>query len=208
MLGELSPRLPVQTPHSLCDFGRRFITGQSLYYWVNPNRSVTSTGALAKNLAYTVPAIIPNRIKINTIGTVVTANATSTGTLRIGIYADNGFCYPGTLLLDTGTAAADSGSVPRAFSFTTNLPIILFPGLYWFTTLAQTAAGPTVSQVASAQGGLSDVHFPHASPPATTGESRVSWFASVADGSDLPLVFPVSYSSVTSVGPAVYIQVN
>lgn len=209
MLGEFSPKLravPVAPlvaapPTSLCDYGRRFITGQSLYYWLNPNRLTSATSALTSGNIYTAPTIISNQITINLIGTVITTNATTNGVLRFGIYADTGSVFPGNLIVDAGTVLADSGATVGK-SVTLASPLVLSPGLYWFACGAQVAAGPVISQMNA----LSDVHFPHASPPALTSEQRTTYFLT-GISSSLPLVWSGTTANFASIAPCMYIQV-
>ena len=62
-------------------------------------------------------------------------NVTNTGAgsaPRIGIYDDDGNNYPSTLLADCGTADGGTAGVKV---YTTDLPLVVNPGLYWLVYL-------------------------------------------------------------------------
>jgi hypothetical protein len=71
-------------------------------WYTSPRAGTALAGtALVANRMYAMPFITPKAITIDQIGVYV--STLSTTTARLGIYNDNGNCYPGTLLLDAGT---------------------------------------------------------------------------------------------------------
>lgn len=77
--------------------------------------------------AHPIPIFITRTIDI--IQTEVTTLVGGSN-LRLGIYSDNGSCYPGELVLDSGGLSGASLGVVSA-----SVSVQLTPGLYWLTTL-------------------------------------------------------------------------
>ena len=93
-----------------------------------------TTGAPTANILRAMPLIVGkvtlDRIAINVL-TQVAGNA------RLGIYSDDGNCYPSSLILDAG--AVDTGSTGvKAIEISRALP----PGLYWLVLVG--SAAPTI----------------------------------------------------------------
>ncbi len=79
-------------------------TGVTNYeaWFTSPRAGTALAGtALVANRIYAMPFICPKNITLDQIGVYV--STLSTTTARLGIYADNGNCYPGSKLLDAGT---------------------------------------------------------------------------------------------------------
>lgn len=55
---------------------------------------------------------------------------------RLGVYADNGNCYPGVLLLDTGNL---SGAANAVVPFAISPGLVLTPGLYWLVIVSDAS---------------------------------------------------------------------
>lgn len=119
---------------------RGYKTGGALYFMCQQAGSATSS-TLSNNTLYMAPVLVPHAVTVASLLVEVVTTAGNAGsTIRLGIYADNG-SYPGALVLDAGTVAADSTGVKEA-TFTQALA----PGLYWFGCVIQGAATtvPTV----------------------------------------------------------------
>lgn len=98
---------------------------------------LTVTGTL-----YAYPVYIPNTVTVKSLNLSVTTGQTG-GSARIGIYADNGAGYPGTLVAgsDAGALAATATAVVSNSS----LSIVLNPGTYWFASIfTATSTFPSV----------------------------------------------------------------
>lgn len=94
------------------------------------------------------PWIVTKSVTLDRIGAgVVTAGDTG-AKYRVGVYGDNGSCYPGALILDAGQLIADSNvaagdlTVSQAFA----------PGLYWMVGVSQnwTTTGPLIRSLSGA----------------------------------------------------------
>jgi hypothetical protein len=105
--------------------------GSTLNQWyTSPNTGVAlTTGAGTVNVLRAIPFIVQKTMTVDQMAiNVTTAGAGGTGMARVGIYADNGNNYPGVLIVDAGAAVTTATGVK---TFTTGLPVILQPGLYW-----------------------------------------------------------------------------
>lgn len=81
---------------------RHYGTGTYEAWFTSPRAGTALAGtALAAARMYAMPFISPRAITLDQIGAYV--STLSTTTARLGIYSDNGNCYPGSLLLDAGT---------------------------------------------------------------------------------------------------------
>ena len=107
-----------------------------------PGTLLTVTGTL-----YAYPYYVPSSILIKTIGIYTTSGQTG-GAARIGIYADNGSGYPGSLVsgTDGGALAATSGAAVQ----NNTINVTLGAGWYWLASIF-TASGtfPTVADVSA-----------------------------------------------------------
>ncbi len=68
----------------------------------------------------------------------------TTGTLRLGIYADDGSCFPGSVFYDAGTVTAMTPTNVKSIA----VSLTLSPGVWWFACLPEftgtlTVEGPT-----------------------------------------------------------------
>ena len=86
----------------------------------------------------TYPFIIAASINVLEVITRVNGGTAAGRTYRLGVYDDNGNCYPNKLIpfSDTGTYSASSTGVKTGVFANT---ITLTPGLYWMTTNASNA---------------------------------------------------------------------
>jgi lysophospholipase L1-like esterase len=85
-------------------------------------------------------------VSLARIGVDISGAGQSGAVVRLGVYADNGQGYPGALLVDAGTVAADTTGVKEA-----TIALALPPGLYWLVACVQDAptTQPTVRTVAN-----------------------------------------------------------
>lgn len=93
------------------------------------NQLAPGTQALSANVLRAFPWRVKNSVTLSSLRSEVTTLVAAT-TYRLGIYADNGSAYPGTLVTnsDTGTFDGATAGVKTA-SFASAL--LLRPGWYW-----------------------------------------------------------------------------
>jgi hypothetical protein len=77
------------------------VTNYEAWYTSPRSGTALSGTALVAARMYAMPFLSPKAITLDRIGVYV--STLSTTTARLGIYADGGNCYPGSLLLDAGT---------------------------------------------------------------------------------------------------------
>jgi hypothetical protein len=109
-----------------------FTTGR--YYCPVANQT---TGTLATGQLRLSPIWIPQQRTFDRISTNCTVAAASS-TVRLGIYADTGSGYPGTLVLDAGTVDTSMTGLKEI-----TISQALAPGLYWIGGVMQGGT-PTV----------------------------------------------------------------
>ena len=120
-------------------------------------------------------AAIIDRLAIN-----ITVVAGAGGVARLGIYADNGSLYPGTLLVDAGELTMETLGVRE---LTLSTPIFLAPGEHVWLAVLPGVAAATVTAV------------DYASLPALFGcdsaaaRGEFGWWKGQAYGA-LPITFP------------------
>jgi hypothetical protein len=102
------------------------------------------TVAPALNLMDIWPFVVPDTITIDLVSTRVNTAAPAGGVFRFGVWRDDGTLYPGALLRDLGTAPTD---VIGLCSVVPAPDLILIPGLYWMSGVAQVAAGGAIKAV-------------------------------------------------------------
>jgi hypothetical protein len=94
-----------------------------------------STGTSGLNQLRASPFLVTKSLSLDTIQAEVTTFVGGAN-FRLGIYADEGSCYPGALLLDTGNL---SGAANAVVSFTITPSLVLPPGLYWLAIVADAS---------------------------------------------------------------------
>lgn len=101
----------------------------------------TTTTVLSNQSLRLAPFMVDRPQTWDRIACEITGAGEVGSTLRMAVYHDDGTGYPGSLLLDAGTVAADAVA---NVSVTINLTTA--PGLYWVGAVAQAAptTGPTV----------------------------------------------------------------
>jgi hypothetical protein len=88
----------------------KLITGN--YYLVTGQRD-TGSGLNNSGQLRLSPWVLSNPVTISRIGAEVTLSGDAGSKVRIGVYADDGNGYPGSLLLDAGTINGDSVTVQQ-----------------------------------------------------------------------------------------------
>ncbi|MDQ0273003.1 hypothetical protein J2S17_004897 [Cytobacillus purgationiresistens] len=103
--------------------------------------SITPNIFIAENLMDAFPFPVSEPTTFDAIAIKVDGGATNTKA-RLGIYKDNGNCYPGKLILDAGevdTATTGVKSIPISLN--------LDKGLYWLTR--NSNGGPSISGISN-----------------------------------------------------------
>ena len=147
----------------------------TFYLTIPPIFGASGAFTLVANKLYSHGIVITKTMTFDRIAIFV--NTLSVGSVRLGIYADNGSVYPGTLILDAGTVDV-SGTGTK--SITINLT--LTPGLYWLASVSDVvpilstagtaytfAYGGTLPGVSGLCGYLSDLAFGTLPNPYTAG---------------------------------------
>jgi hypothetical protein len=121
---------------------RRYIAGMLL----NSTLVLSTTGPTVNTL-YAMPFIVSKTTKFDTIECEVTTGGAGSE-IRLGIYRDEGNCYPGALMFDSGDIVATAAGAKSA-TITAGIQIFQ-PGLYWLTyensaTVPQVRALPGLS---------------------------------------------------------------
>jgi len=132
---------PFWSPAPIC-----FKTGM----YSSPPVTSVSTRALTNGDARFLPAYHDRDLFFDRIAYEQTVAGTdASSVMRLGLYADNGACAPGSLILDAGTVPCGTGSGTGSKEIVINLR--LPPGLYWWVGVAQAVAatGPTIRVVSS-----------------------------------------------------------
>src|SRR4051812_39435289 len=112
--------------------------GAAGYYFAAPGGS--TTGSRPNGALYAHPLFIGRTMTVARIGVDVTTAGSAGALCRLGIYADNGWGLPGTLLLDAGVVDCTTTGVKEL-----TITQALAPGLYWFA--AATQGAPTTAPV-------------------------------------------------------------
>jgi hypothetical protein len=108
-----------------------------------------STQSPLNNTMYAVRLPVWRAVTLNLIGVEVITAGESGATVRLGIYSDETIqgCYPGALLLDAGTAAADSTG-RKDITISQRLPV----GLYWAVVCVQNNSGTPATEIKMTSG--------------------------------------------------------
>lgn len=120
--------------------------GATLNRWY----SSAVTGVAATTIAPSVNTLRATPFVVSKVTTIeqMALNVTAAGAssnIRVGIYADNGNMYPGALVVDAGSVATATTGVK---TYTTGLPVVLSPGLYWLACVGNGTA-PTIRAIAA-----------------------------------------------------------
>lgn len=106
------------------------------YYFTGISERAATTLALVASTLYAIPYWVNRDIRITKLAIHVNTAAAAGKIVRIGLYRDNGACYPGTLVIDAGTVTVDAVGV-RAIDFS-GTPKDLKSGLYWMVVVSDS----------------------------------------------------------------------
>lgn len=166
-----------------------------LWYPSLPCSGLTTSQIPNQSLRLT-PMDVPRSLTVSGLAVEVTAAGEASSTFRFGIYADDGTGYPGVLVLDAGTVAADSTGVK-----TITISQALTPGRYWVGGVTQGAAttAATIRTPANAMVSIGSSTTPG------TGSSVLAYNQTGVAGA-LPTPFTTSVSAAGQ-SPRIYVQI-
>lgn len=144
------------------------------------------------NRLFAIPFPVPTTQNFDRIALNVSEAAA--GMCRLGIYADNGRIYPGTLVSDVGEVNTGVAGM-REITVT----LALNAGFYWLVCLFNTM--PSVSGVPIA----SMIHFGYRIENINS-DPQVGWQVLSFPYGGLPGSFPINATSVSGVIPAVFLR--
>lgn len=202
------------TSAAVLDLLQRFAALQSptayvsgSYYYCNSASANATSNALTADRARTSAWLITAPLTIATLTAEFTAAGDANSVFRIGIWNDDGFGRPGTLLLDAGSISTGTGNAgtvatggtPGEYEVTASLTIP--PGLYHVGGAVQgvTTTQPTMRLIAFAQ-------CPHTGPAATSlGPNHIGtgWYKDAVTGALGSLATPTKNTSTTTVAPRI-----
>jgi len=135
---ELINGLPAATVRSNIyanNFLPRIAKGSTRNRWYGSGITcaTTTTQGVSANTLYAWPFIVSERLTITDIQASVGTGVSATS-FRIGIYADDGTCYPGSLLYGTSSLSSATSSTIRTETLTSSITID--PGLYWLSIIS------------------------------------------------------------------------
>ena len=111
------------------------------YFFPLSLQSQSTAVTLGNGTLRLAPWLVTRPLALSKIGTEVTVIGDVGSKLRLGIYADNGNAYPGSLVVDAGQIAGDSATAQEL-----TISQTLAPGVYWIGGAVQavTTTQPTV----------------------------------------------------------------
>lgn len=167
----------------------------SLWYPTVPCTG-TGTNQIPNQALRLAPFDVPRSLTLSGLAVEVSTAGEASSTFRFGIYADDGTGYPGLLVLDAGTVAADTTGVK-----TLTISQALTPGRYWVGGVTQGAATTpaTLRTPANAM-----VSIGSSTTPATTS-SLMAYNQTGVSGA-LPSPFTTSVSGAGQ-APRIYVQI-
>lgn len=178
--------------------------GSTLNQWFSSPSTGTAltTGAPTVNNLRVTPFIVSKVMTVDQMAiNVTTAGAASGCTADVGIYADNGNSYPGARVIDAGSAVVSATGVK---TFTTNLPVMLDPGLYWLAYEHNCATTvPTIRSFAVAS------LIPILGSASTLPTNQQFGWSVAFTYAALPATYPTGASTITAVPiPAVFVRTS
>lgn len=108
--------------------------------WVVPTFASHAAIAQGQNAFSAVPLFVGKQSTVDMIGVNVTVAGGAGCVLHLGIYADDGFGFPGALVLDAGSVSGTSTG-NRTIAISQVLPA----GLYWLACAVRVAGSPTIT---------------------------------------------------------------
>lgn len=157
-----------------------------LYYPTLPTNSTTTNNNFGFGSLRATVFPVPRQITVTELHCEVTVAGDAGSVVRMGIYADDGFGYPGALLVDGGTdIATTTGMKVVAFSAVT-----LLAGNYWVAAVYQggTVTQPTVRVISTAAVAIGTSSAP------TTAAAAVCYLQTGVTGA-LPSTFTTSVAA-------------
>lgn len=192
-----NPHRPTQDPAEV------FRTGD--WHFAGSQGSAGTSNTLGNGSLRVSPLDVPQPLPISDLSLAITAGGTAGCTMRLGIYADDGTgTYPGALVLDAGTVAADAIAVPAISSLTT----LLLPGRYWVGAVLQgaPASQPTVRTFSNSLGRVTRIGT--TAPTSSTSVPVAGWAVTGVTGA-LPSTFPaVSGATQPGTVPLLHFKVG
>jgi hypothetical protein len=145
------------------------------------------------------PYWFPYGTQIVNLGEWINTAGAASSVRRLGVYADNGSMYPGSLILDAGTAA----STATGFTSLTAGPFsaLTVSGLVWIGGATQVATGTVVVGTAANVPGISGGS---GTPP--TGTSHMGGYQETGVTGALPSTFTAT-RSVSNSAPRTYFKI-
>lgn len=116
------------------------------YFYPASPSGVSTSATLGNGTLRLYPWLVETAITIDRLGADVSVTGDAGSKVRLGVYADTGAAYPGTLLVDAGQIAGDSATVQQL-----TVALTLTPGLYWLGAVIQsvTTTQPTLRIVSN-----------------------------------------------------------
>lgn len=117
------------------------------YFFPYPISGASGTAALGADRIFAHPFYVARDMTLDRLAIDITSAGAGSTVARLGIYNNGTNCYPGTLVLDAGTVAADGVAVVAA-----TISQALTRGLYWLVLVSDGT--PTLQGWAAAEGCL------------------------------------------------------
>jgi hypothetical protein len=122
-------------PKDISYYRRTGSSAPEIWYSSPSTGTALTATAIVANTLYAMPFVVPKSITLDRISIRVTS--LSSGNARLGIYADGGNIYPGSLVLDAGIVSTGSTGVK-----TITISQALTPGMYWLVLVGSST--PTI----------------------------------------------------------------
>jgi len=158
--------------------------GATLHFGV----ALTTQSISSINSLRAFPFIVSKTQAFDRIAIRVTTTGSAGAVARIGIYADSGNIYPGSLIADSGELSM-VGTAP--FVREANISVTLKPGLYWTCVITGGATGTAVQATPVAQAFSVDGF-----DSTLSGAPNMGWAAIQTYGA-LPQSYPAGASAWT-----------
>lgn len=117
------------------------------YYFPAGQQVIGTSATLGVGTLHVIPWVVGRPLRISHLCQSIPTIGDAGSKVRLGVYADNGGCYPGALLVDAGTINGDSATVQE-------LPadLSLSSGVYWLGAAVQvvTTTQPTLHTITNA----------------------------------------------------------
>lgn len=192
------------TINSSYDISKFRRTGGYWYHSATFASAMSTNASLTANRMYATPLIVTTATgqTIGGLGCAVTASGTSA--VSLGIYNDNGNCYPSTLVYAGTSSYTGSCLTVATLTFTGITSVVLSPGLYWLCAWASASSGSLKSAINTH--GIPQVV---ASTTIQTSNAMCCYIhANTWNGGTMPSTFPNSAPSTLNATPFVWFRVD